>query len=380
MPIIEGTTETPLLNAGTPVNGTDEVQLLTYTLTGAGSAVATAGTFKIVFDGYRTTDLAFNASAATVQAALRLLPSIGASGCTVALTAGPPRLYQITFGGGNMAKLAVPAVTIEANTLTDAALIAVDVIVTTTTPGVTATGRGSPPGKMLYDTTNAVAYFNSGTALAPVWTLLDPLGTSASAAELNQLDAVTAGTAAASKAAVLGADKELDEFHTAALYLGAAAGTLITATAAEINAQVAAAGLGADGLLRMGVARFTFDPTATAGMRTVAAHGLGVTLPQYAVVVGGFFEVNTIFTSAAGTATVALHVQGANDIQTAVAVSGAPYSTTGLKAIVPKSNTPESTGIKCTAAREITATVAVQDLTGGKLTGFLHYVVSAATA
>ena len=116
------------------------------------------------------------------------------------------------------------------------------------------------------------------------------------------------------------------------------------------------------------------------GCALSAAHGLGVTIPQYAVVIGGFFEVNTVCTSAAGTATIAIHVQGANDIQTATAVSGAPYSTTGLKAITPKSNTPETTGIKCTAAREITVTVGTQDLTGGKLTGFLHYVVSAATA
>ena len=33
MPIIEGTSSDPLLNAGTPSNGTDEVQLLTYTAT-----------------------------------------------------------------------------------------------------------------------------------------------------------------------------------------------------------------------------------------------------------------------------------------------------------------------------------------------------------
>ena len=56
-----------------------------------------------------------------------------------------------------------------------------------------------------------------------------------SAAELNLLDGSIVGTAVASKAAALGANKELDEFHTAALYLGAAACTLVTPTAAEIN-------------------------------------------------------------------------------------------------------------------------------------------------
>jgi len=57
----------------------------------------------------------------------------------------------------------------------------------------------------------------------------------ATATELNQLHASTAGTAVASKAAVLGANKNLDELHLAALYLGADAGTAVSATAAELN-------------------------------------------------------------------------------------------------------------------------------------------------
>lgn len=59
----------------------------------------------------------------------------------------------------------------------------------------------------------------------------------ATAAEINVLDAVTAGTAAASKAAVLGANKNLDTLVIAdgGLCLGATAGTAVTATAAEIN-------------------------------------------------------------------------------------------------------------------------------------------------
>lgn len=132
-----------------------------------------------------------------------------------------------------------------------------------------------------------------------------------------------------------------------------------------------------NGLGMLRVARATFDPSATASQRTVAAHGLGVTIPDDAIVVGGVVEVNTAFTSAGGTATIALMVNAANDIITAAAVSGAPWSTIGLKAIIPKANTPESTGVKLTAAREITATVAVQALTAGKLTVFLYYLQGA---
>lgn len=57
----------------------------------------------------------------------------------------------------------------------------------------------------------------------------------ATAAELNLINTSVAGTAVASKAAVLGADKNLDVLAVADLKLGAGAGTSVTATAAEIN-------------------------------------------------------------------------------------------------------------------------------------------------
>jgi hypothetical protein len=128
------------------------------------------------------------------------------------------------------------------------------------------------------------------------------------------------------------------------------------------------------------VARFEFDAGVVAN-RTIAAHGTGVTLPANAIVVGGFFDVNTAFTSAdTNTGTIAISVEAANDIQTAAAVSGAPYSTIGRKAIVPKANTPESTSVKTTVAREITCTVAVAALLTGRLTGYLYFVQGIASA
>lgn len=132
------------------------------------------------------------------------------------------------------------------------------------------------------------------------------------------------------------------------------------------------------GLGNLRVARFVFDASVAAN-QTVAAHGTGVILPQYAIVVGGFFDVNTVFTSG-GAATIAIHVESAGDIQAAALVSGAPYSTIGRKAIVPKANTPESTSIKTTVAREITCTVAAAALTAGKLTGYLYFVEGIASA
>jgi hypothetical protein len=137
---------------------------------------------------------------------------------------------------------------------------------------------------------------------------------------------------------------------------------------------------GAPGLGCLRVARFLFD-AGVAANRTVAAHGTGVTLPANAIVVGGFVDVNTAFTSAdTNTGQIAISVEAANDIISAAAVSGAPYSTIGRKAIVPKANTPESTSVKATVAREITCTVSVAALLTGKLTGYLYYVEGLASA
>jgi len=150
----------------------------------------------------------------------------------------------------------------------------------------------------------------------------------------------------------------------------------------DVNDNFAAMGpVGVDvGLGVLRVARFEFDAGVVAN-RSIAAHGTGVTLPIYAIVVGGFFDVNTLFTSnGANAGTIAISVEAANDIQTAAAVSGAPYSSIGRKAIVPKANTPESTAVKTTVAREITCTVATQTLLTGKLTGYLYYVEGIASA
>ncbi|MHB8916538.1 MAG: hypothetical protein ACYC4H_00810 [Desulfocucumaceae bacterium] len=92
----------------------------------------------------------------------------------------------------------------------------------------------------------------------------------ATATELNKLAGVTAGTATASKAAVLGANKNLDVLAVADLKLGAGAGTSIVPTAAQINllAQGVAAGYK--------IARGTLTPatasdTVVTGLATVVA-------------------------------------------------------------------------------------------------------------
>lgn len=72
-------------------------------------------------------------------------------------------------------------------------------------------------------------------------------GVTANAAELNLLDGSVAGTAVASKALALGANKNVDVLAIADLKLGAGAGTSITATAAELNKLAGAGAVVASG-------------------------------------------------------------------------------------------------------------------------------------
>lgn len=153
--------------AGAPAAGTDEVQTLTI------GGTPTGGTFKLAYKGRVTGAITWSATEATLLAnidnALGALSTIGTtSDVTVAagtLTDGIGTI-TITFVGAN-AKKAVPLITVADNSLTgtDPTLEIAE-----TTPGVTATHRGAPKGAPLYDTTNGIAYINTGTATVPTWT------------------------------------------------------------------------------------------------------------------------------------------------------------------------------------------------------------------
>lgn len=93
-------------------------------------------------------------------------------------------------------------------------------------------------------------------------------------------------------------------------------------------------------------------------------------IPANAIILGGFVEVDTVPTSG-GSATVAVKVEGAADIVAAAAISGAPWSTTGRKSVVPVFT--GATTVKTTAARKIQATVATAALTAGAFDVVLFY-------
>lgn len=93
-------------------------------------------------------------------------------------------------------------------------------------------------------------------------------------------------------------------------------------------------------------------------------------LPVGSVILGGYIDVQTLLTSG-GAATVALQAEAANDLQTAITVAGAPWSTTGRKAITP-AFTAAST-VKTTVVRSPSMLIAAFVVTAGKFELILFY-------
>ena len=144
---------------------------------------------------------------------------------------------------------------------------------------------------------------------------------------------------------------------------------------------------------KVAVATFKRTGTDSAGtaMSAIGAHGLGVTIPSGAIITNAFYIVNTTFTSATDAATIALHVEGAGDLKAAIAISDASNVwDAGTRSCLPghfalDGNALTAIGmaaadaasyIVTTAEREVTATVAVEALTGsGELTLYVEYFV-----
>lgn len=143
------------------------------------------------------------------------------------------------------------------------------------------------------------------------------------------------------------------------------------------------------------MAMATFDPSANTAQRPVGAYGLGVYIPSKAVVTKVWYDViTTVTTASADAGTIALHLQAADDVVAAIAVSDATNvwdaGIRGTKIGWPNlgADTAHDTAVevaalfaatmlKMTAEREITATVAVAALTAGKINIFVEYVLSA---
>lgn len=93
-------------------------------------------------------------------------------------------------------------------------------------------------------------------------------------------------------------------------------------------------------------------------------------IPNGAIITHGLMEVDTLFTTGTA-ATGAVQVEGANDIINATVVSGAPFSTTGRKTIIPVAT--GATSVKTSAARSPAFVIATGTVTAGKMRVILYY-------
>ena len=96
-------------------------------------------------------------------------------------------------------------------------------------------------------------------------------------------------------------------------------------------------------------------------------------IPSGAVIIEAGLDVIVAPTSG-GAPTVALKIEGAGDLQAAAAISGAPWSTTGRKNLIPQGF---ATSVKTTAARDVVMTIATATLTAGEFDVYLKYLVPA---
>jgi hypothetical protein len=134
------------------------------------------------------------------------------------------------------------------------------------------------------------------------------------------------------------------------------------------------------------------NDSSGASNKTIAAHGMGVYIPKGGIVVAAWYEVVTTFTSAGSNAgTIALSVSGAGDLVTGIAISDAStVYAAGMRGCKPGSvaeaTVAGDTQIlsaariaatfigPVTAEKELTATVAVDALTAGKLILYVQFV------
>jgi hypothetical protein len=123
---------------------------------------------------------------------------------------------------------------------------------------------------------------------------------------------------------------------------------------------------------RMKVVRAEYDFAVNGGLvSTIPLIGQTV-FPSGCTIVAGFVDVVTQCTGAS--ATIALQVEAANDILTAVGIAS---WTTGRKNVLPAPTSgalTASTAVRTTAVRDISMVIAVAALTAGKFEVVLYYI------
>lgn len=124
-----------------------------------------------------------------------------------------------------------------------------------------------------------------------------------------------------------------------------------------------------EGLSTVKVAKATYSYAVDGG--AVGNISLGVTIPSGALIIGGCMNVRTTVEGTGADALIT--VESSGDIIADAGVEGAPWSSTGMKDIVPDGT--GSTAVLTTADRAITLTVQDAVLTAGVFDVYIIYVI-----
>lgn len=126
----------------------------------------------------------------------------------------------------------------------------------------------------------------------------------------------------------------------------------------------------AGGERKTSYAVFDYDFAIDGGaISTITLRGTAV--PSGATVRGGFIEVTTVPVGA--TATISAGIEAAADLQAAAAISGAPWSTTGRKSVIPAFT--GATSIRLTANRNVSIVIGTAALTAGVFRIWVEYIL-----
>lgn len=128
--------------------------------------------------------------------------------------------------------------------------------------------------------------------------------------------------------------------------------------------ELAAGAIGGTGAVQ--VAKMTYDFTVEGGAISTITPGNSPTLPINAIITGGFIEV-LLAPTAAGAATIGLGLGAGAQVASLFApitIAGAPWSTLGIKALIPIS---PATAVKVLASARLSLTIAAFALTAGRL-------------
>lgn len=117
-----------------------------------------------------------------------------------------------------------------------------------------------------------------------------------------------------------------------------------------------------------------FDFAVQGGV--IGAYAISPVIPAKALIKRVDYEVITTFTSATDGATIALKIEGANDIKTAIAISNGANPWDAGVPLVTSITGATATWVKTTVERQVTLTSAVEALTAGRLRVYVEYVMS----